>query len=157
PVSSVFAAILFGTGGWLALHFAEGHCTFFGAALFPYAMYFYRRARDAWEWAIPLGFIAAWIVGDGGPSTPPMCMVILATLATIDSVQRRTLRPFLPLMLAAVVAFAVGAIRVLPALEFAVDHPRHLFETDANFPWQMVRNAYWWKGIEPVAGKRYWF
>ena len=81
--SSILAAILFGTGGWLALHFAEGHCTFFGAALFPYAMYFYRRARDEFEWCIPLGFIAAWIVGDGGTSTPPMCMVILATLAAI--------------------------------------------------------------------------
>ncbi|HXU74808.1 MAG TPA: hypothetical protein VN947_36175 [Polyangia bacterium] len=183
-VSSMLAAILFGTGGWLALHFAEGHCTFFGAALFPYAMYFYRRACDdgegaerpsdligvsaspvgrrlpaqmRWEWAIPLGFIAAWIVGDGGTSTPPMCAVILTTLALIDCVQRRSARPFLPLALAAGIAFAVGAIRVLPALEFAVDHPRHLFETDANFPWQMVRNAYWWKGIEPVPGKRYWF
>ncbi|HEY2743942.1 MAG TPA: hypothetical protein VGL86_04950 [Polyangia bacterium] len=156
-VSSVFAAILFGTGGWLALHFAEGHCTFFGAALFPYAMYFYRRGRAELEWCIPLGFIAAWIVGDGGTSTPPMCMVILTTLAIVDCVQRRTLRPFLPLVLAAGVAFAVGALRVLPALEFAVDHPRHLFETDANYPWMMVRNAYWWKGIEPVPGKRYWF
>ena len=156
-LSSVLAAVLFGTGGWLALHFAEGHCTFFGAALFPYAMYFYRRARDEFEWCIPLGFIAAWIVGDGGTSTPPMCMVILATLAATDSVARRSLRPFVPLAAAAGVAFAVGALRVLPALEFAVDHPRHLFETDANYPWQMLRNAYWWKGIEPVRGKRYWF
>ncbi|HEX9102302.1 MAG TPA: hypothetical protein VF997_08870, partial [Polyangia bacterium] len=156
-VSSMLAAILFGTGGWLALHFAEGHCTFFGAALFPYAMYFYRRARDEFEWCIPLGFIAAWIVGDGGTSTPPMCMVILATLAAIDCVQRRSLRPLGPLVAAAAIAFAVGAVRVLPALEFAVDHPRHLFETDANYPWQMIRNAYWWKGIEPVGGKRYWF
>ena len=82
--SSMLAAVLFGTGGWLALHFAEGHCTFFGAALFPYAMYFYRRARDQIRVGIPLGFIAAWIVGDGGTSTPPMCMVILTTLATID-------------------------------------------------------------------------
>lgn len=157
PPSAILAAILFGTGGWLALHFAEGHCTFFGAALFPYAMYFYRRARTELEWAIPLGFIAAWIVGDGGTSTPPMCMVILATLAAIDCVARRSLRPLAPLPLAAAVAFAVGALRVLPALEFAVDHPRHLFETDANFPWQMIRNAYWWRGIEPVRGKRYWF
>jgi hypothetical protein len=157
PPAAILAAILFGTGGWLALHFAEGHCTFFGAALFPYAMYFYRRARDEFEWCIPLGFIAAWIVGDGGTSTPPMCMVILATLGTIDAVARRSLRPFAPLVAAGVVAFAVGALRVLPALEFAVDHPRHLFETDANQPWQMIRNAYWWKGIEPVGGKRYWF
>jgi hypothetical protein len=155
--SSILAAILFGTGGWLALHFAEGHATFLGAALFPYAMYFYRRSRDAIEWCIPLGFIAAWIVGDGGTSTPPMCIVILTTLAATDAVQRRSFRPFLPLALAGVVAFCVGALRVLPALEFATDHPRHLFETDANFPWQMVRNAYWWKGIEPVPGKRYWF
>lgn len=155
--SSMLAAILFGTGGWMALHFAEGHNTFFGAALFPYAMYFYRRARDEFEWAIPLGFMAAWIVGDGGTSTPPMCMVILATLAAIDCIQRKSARPLLPLAAAAGVAFLVGALRVLPALEFAVDHPRHLFETDANFPWQMLRNAYWWKGIEPVAGKRYWF
>ena len=155
--SSLLAAILFGTGGWLALHFAEGHCTFFGAALFPYAMYFYRRARRELEWCVPLGFIAAWIVGDGGTSTPPMCMVILATLAATDAVSRRSLRPFLPLLAAGAIAFAVGALRVLPALEFALDHPRHLFETDANNPLQMIRNAYWWKGIEPVRGKRYWF
>jgi hypothetical protein len=153
----MLAAVLFGTGGWLALHFAEGHCTFFGAALFPYAMYFYRRAREELEWCIPLGFIAAWIVGDGGTSTPPMAMVILTTLAATDAVQRRSLRPFVPLAAAAGVAFAVGALRVLPALEFALDHPRHLFETDANNPLQMIRNGYWWKGIEPVGGKRYWF
>lgn len=164
--SAMLAAILFGCGGWLALHYAEGHATFLGATLFPYAMYFYRRSVNAaaadarpisWEWTLPLGAIAAWIVGDGGTSTPPMCMVILATLATIEAVRRRSLRPFLPLFVAGLVAFAVGAVRVLPALEFALDHPRHLFETDANTPWDMIGNAYRWKGIEPVAGKRYWF
>ena len=155
--SSMLAAILFGTGGWMALHFAEGHNTFFGAALFPYAMYFYRRARDEFEYCIPLGFIAAWIVGDGGTSTPPMCVVILTTLALIDTVKRRSARPFLPLLAAGAVAFAVGAIRVLPAVQFVFDHPRHLFETDSNSLWAMVRNAYWWKGIEPVGGKRYYF
>ncbi|HEX4458699.1 MAG TPA: hypothetical protein VIA18_12070 [Polyangia bacterium] len=166
--AAIFAAILFGCGGWLALHYAEGHATFLGATLFPYAMFFYRRSVQAaspatepltiaWQWTLPLGAIAAWIVGDGGTSTPPMCMVILATLGTIEAVRRRSLRPYLPLVVAGAVAFAVGAVRVLPALEFALDHPRHLFETDANFPWIMIRNAYTWKGIEPVTGKRYWF
>jgi hypothetical protein len=173
--ASMLAAILVGTGGWFALHYAEGHATFLGAALFPYAMLCYRRAVDppapapasgdgrpaqvriAWEWTIPLGAVAAWIVGDGGTSTPPMCMVILATLALTDVVRWRSARPLLPLLVGGAVAFAVGAARVLPALEFALDHPRHLFETDANALWQMVANAYRWKGIEPVAGKRYWF
>jgi hypothetical protein len=173
--AAALAAILVGTGGWMALHYAEGHATFLGAALFPYAMLCYRRAvadpspastivdgpqarnRLAWEWTIPLGALAAWIVGDGGTSTPPMCMVILTTLATIDAARRRSLRPFAPLVVAGAVACLVGAVRVLPALEFALDHPRHLFESDANPPWQMIRDAYWWKGIEPVPHKRYWF
>src|SRR6266542_3335047 len=112
--AAMLAAILVGTGGWFALHYAEGHATFLGAALFPYAMLCYRHAvavpgKTAWEWTLPLGAIAA------------------------------------------------GAARVLPALEFALDHPRHLFETDANSLWRMAANAYIWKGIEPVAGKRYWF
>jgi hypothetical protein len=161
-MAAALAAILVGTGGWMALHYAEGHATFLGAALFPYAMLCYRRAvadpaRTAWEWTLPLGAVAAWIVGDGGTSTPPMCMVILFTLAAIDAGRRRSLRPFAPLVVAGVVAFLVGAVRVLPALEFALDHPRHLFETDANPLWQMARNGYWWKGIEPIPGKRYWF
>lgn len=155
--SSMLAAILFGTGGWLALHFTEGHCTFFGAALFPWAMYCYRRARDQFEYFIPLGFVAAWIVGDGGTSTPPMCVVILVTLAATDAIERRSPRPFLPLVAAGALAFAIGALRVLPAVEFVLDHPRHLFETDANNPLQMIRNAYWWKGIEPIYGRRYYF
>jgi hypothetical protein len=161
-LGSMLAAILTGTGGWFALHFSEGHCTFFGAALFPYAMLFYRRAvaelpRIKWEWCIPLGAIAAWIAGDGGTSTPPMCIVILMTLATIDAIAQRTPRPYLPLIVAAAVGVLVGAVRVLPAMEFVLDHPRHLFESDANSPWDMIRNAYLWKGIEPVQGKRYWF
>lgn len=161
-VGSCFAAILTGTGGWFALHFSEGHCTFFGAALFPYAMLFYRRSvedlpRIKWEWTIPLGLIAAWIVGDGGTSTPPMCVVILVTLAAIDAVSRRSPKTFLPLAAAAAVGFLVGALRVLPAMEFVLDHPRHLFETDANTPWEMIKNGYLWKSIEPVDGKRYWF
>jgi len=120
-------------------------------------MYFYRRARDEFEYCIPLGFIAAWIVGDGGTSTPPMCVVILTTLAVTDAVKRRSLRPFLPLVAGGAIALAIGALRVLPAVQFVLDHPRHLFETDSNSPWAMIRNAYWWKGIEPVPGKRYYF
>src|SRR3954467_9051599 len=59
--AAMLAAILVGTGGWFALHYAEGHATFLGAALFPYAMLCYRHAVDdvpgkvSWEWTIPLG------------------------------------------------------------------------------------------------------
>src|SRR5207248_2428941 len=50
-----------------------------------------------------------------------------------------------------------GAVRMLPAFECAVDHPRHVWETDRNNPLEMSRNPYWWRGIEPVGGHRYYF
>jgi len=154
---ALLASVGFGAGGWLALHLSVGHCTFAGAALFPYLWLCYLRALEEWEWLIPLGALAAWVVALGATSTPPMAMVLLAVVSTIDAVRKRTLRPYLVLLAAAAAAAAVGAIRMFPALEFALDHPRHLFETDANGPLELLRNMYWWAGVQPVGGKRYWF
>lgn len=157
PLAAGFAAVLFGTGGWLALHLSSGHSNFASAALFPYLVICYQRGRDEVEWTIPLGAIAAWIVGLGGTSTPAMATVLLGTLGAIDCVKRRSLLPLRTLALGAGCAALLGAARVLPALEFAIDHPRRQWETDANTIFEIIRNGYWWKGLEGVRGKRYWF
>jgi hypothetical protein len=155
---SLLASVLFGTGGWLALHVSSGHANFASAALFPYLIVFYRHTTyDKNIWAIPLGAVAAWIVCDGGTSTPAMATVLLATLATIDAVKLKSARPFVALVLGGACAAALSAFRLLPALEFAVDHPRRQWETDSTMIWQMARDGYWWKGLSPVPGKRYWF
>jgi hypothetical protein len=155
---SVLAAILFGTGGWLALHVSSGHVNFASASLFPYLILFYRRtAHDRLFWGVPLGAVAAWIVCDGGTSTPAMATVLLTTLAIIDAVKKKSARPFLALVLGGACAAAFSAFRLLPALEFATDHPRRQWETDATMIWHMVRDGYWWRGVQPVPGKRYWF
>jgi hypothetical protein len=154
---ALLASMLFGAGGWLALHVSSGHANFASAALFPYFMWCYRRARAERIWVIPLGALAAWVVADGGTSTPAMAMVLMTTLAAIDAVKERSAAPFLVLALAAGVGVLVGAARFFPTLEFAVDHPRHQWETDANTVWHLVRSGYWWRGVEPVPGKRYWF
>lgn len=155
-LASALAAVSWGAGGWLAIRFSTGHCNFFGAALFPYAMYFLRRAGEEWEWSIPLGLVLAWIVGGGGTSTAPICVVLLATLAGTEASARRSWRPLLLLGGAGLVALLVGAVRVLPVLEFAHDHPRHMTERDTNWPWLIVRDAYaWW--AKPGPGRRYQF
>lgn len=156
-VASMLAAILYGGTGWLALHVASGHSNFASAALFPYLLLFYRRALDEWEWAIPMGAIAAWIVALGGTSTPAMAAVLLATVATMDAVSRRSAKPYLVLVLGAAAALAIGAVRILPATEFAFAHPRQAWETDANNIWQILVNGFRWQNLSPVAGKRYWF
>jgi hypothetical protein len=155
---SILAAILFGTGGWLALHVSSGHANFASAALFPYLILFYRNTTyDKIYWAVPLGAVAAWIVCDGGTSTPAMATVLLTTLAIIDAVKLKSARPFLALVLGGACAAAFSAFRLLPALEFATDHPRRQWETDSTMIWHMVRDGFWWRGVQPVPGKRYWF
>ena len=89
------------------------------------------------EWAIPLGCIAAWIVGDGGTSTPPMCMVHPGDAG--DHRRRASAARCVRSCRSPPPAWSRSPsvrVRVLPALEFALDHPRHLFETDANYPWR---------------------
>src|SRR5579864_4484071 len=106
--ASLLASVLFGAGGWLALHLSSGHSNFASASLFPYLVLFYRRGREQIEWTIPLGATAAWIVGAGGTSTPAMATVLLATVATVDAVEKRTLRPFMVLACGAACAGLLG-------------------------------------------------
>jgi hypothetical protein len=178
---ALLASVLFGAGGWLALHVSSGHANFASASLFPYLWLSYRRGLARWVWTIPLGAIAAWIICDGGTSTPAMATVLLATVGTIDAIARRPsaratsrgtaarggdsprfarlawLRPFAVLALGAACAAALSAWRLLPALEFALDHPRRQWETDSTMIWEMLRDGYLWRGVAPVARKRYWF
>jgi hypothetical protein len=156
-VASWFAAVLFGAGGWLALHLSSGHSNFASAGLFPYLVLFYRRGSGDLAWAIPLGAVAAWIVALGGTSTPAMAAVLLFTIATTDAITRRSLRPYAVLGAGAGCAALLGAVRLLPALEFSLDHPRRQWETDRSSLFEIIRNGYVWRGLEAVPGKRYWF
>jgi hypothetical protein len=156
---SLLSSVLFGGCGWLALHVSSGHVNFASASLFPYLIVFYRRTTyyNNWSWAFPLGVVAAWIVIDGGTSTPAMATVLLLTLACTDAWKLKSARPFAVLAVGGACAALLAAFRLLPALEFAIDHPRRQWETDSNMIWQMVQFGYWWKGVTPVPNKRYWF
>lgn len=155
--SALIASIIFGGSGWMGLHLSSGHLNFAGAALLPYLMLCHRRSLDEWEWLIPLGAQMAWIVGLGGTSTPAMATVFLGLSALIETIRRRNARAVLTLMAAAIVAVVVGGARLLPVFEFVNDHPRPMFETDHNGLLFLLGNAFPWRGLQSVSGKRYWF
>src|SRR5204862_55187 len=90
----------------------------------------------------------------GGTSTPAMATVLLGTLGVVDAIRLRSARPFGVLGLGALCGALLGAARILPALEFAVDHPRRQWETDASMAWEMIRNGYWWRGVGRPRGAR---
>jgi hypothetical protein len=153
--AALCAAIVFGLSGWVVLHFGVGHVSFFGATLIPYAILFYLRAREDRFWAIALGAVMALVVAQGGTSTAAMAALALAAVALADAVVERTAKPFVILGLGAVAALLLGAYRLLPALEFAVDHPRHVTESDAQSPLELLRAAFVWAGNGKLPGHRY--
>ncbi len=157
-ISATVSALGYGLSGYLALHFSEGHVTFWGVSLFPLLLYSYDRALDETEWIIPTGFFAAWIAVLGGTFTPPMAAELLLLWAIVAAVQRRSVAPFGLLGIAAVTALAASAVRMFPVLEFVLDHPRPPFmrAPDRSSIVQVAQDLLAWRDFGPVAGRKYW-
>lgn len=155
--AALLAAILFAGSGWFALHLSVGHLNFAGAALLPYMLLYQRRAQDQIEWSIPLGALMAWTIGLGGTTTPAIATVFLGLMTGVELFQRRSARPLCVLLAALVATVLIGAVRLLPALEFAKDHPRSILQTDFNILPFLFKSAVIWQGASPVFGKPYAF
>ena len=155
PEAALASALSFGLSGWVVAHFAIGHVSFFGATLLPHLVCFYRRALDELRWSIATGAIAALVVLTGGTSTAVMAALCLATVIAVDVVTLRSARPLLVATVAAVFALGLGAYRILPALEFAIDHPRHTVETDHLGLLALLRAAVSLNVAGKLPGQRY--
>jgi hypothetical protein len=155
-VGAASAAIVFGLSGWVVAHFGVGHVSFFGATLIPHAIYFYRRGLDDRRFAIALGAVMTLVVAQGGTSTAAMAAIALGAVAIADAIASRRSAPLQVLALGAIAALLLGAYRLLPALEFALDHPRHVTETDGQSLLELLRAGLLWSGGKP-AGHRYGF
>jgi hypothetical protein len=157
PVGALLSSVLFGGSGWLALHTLVGHTNFASVGLFPYLVLFYRRSLEDRRYVIAVGGIAAWTIALGGTSTPAWAMVLLLTIAVIDTASLRTSKPFKVLALGTVCAVGFSAFRLFPALEFAIDHPRRQWQTDSTGLFQLITNGYRWMSDDPLPHKLYRF
>lgn len=155
--AALLSAPLFAGCGWFGLHLSIGHLNFAGAALLPYLLWCQRRAHTQLEWVIPLGALMAWLIGLGGTTTPAIASVVLAVGALSALITRRDARPLWVLAGAVLATGVIGALRLLPALQFAVDHPRPMNQTDFNLLPFLWKTAVLWRGPGAVPGKPYAF
>jgi hypothetical protein len=157
-VGALLAGLGFGLSGYLAQHTAAGHINFAGVALYPILIWCYERSLREAEWVVPLGLGAAWVTLLGGTFTPPMAGVLLLLWAGLHAIERRSLRPLWPLPVAAGLALLCGAVRLLPVLEFLLDHPRPAFRRtpDVSMPWDVLGDLVAWRGLHGLAGRKYW-
>lgn len=174
PLPAALAAVSFGLSGYLALHLSSGHINFAGVGLYPYLLYCYDRAITRWHFALPAGALAAWIALLGGTFTPPMAGELLFLWATVTALLpepapadaptpprglgRRLVHNYALLLLCAVVALGLSAARMLPALEFIIDHPRAPFRRtpDVSTLLQLLTDLWFWRDFGPLPGRRYW-
>jgi hypothetical protein len=167
---SLLSAVAFGLSGYLAMHLSAGHINFASVALFPLLIYFFDRSFEQARWIIAAGAIAAWIAVYGGTFTPALAgellllwvPVVAARLPQEQDEGRAGVR-FLGkaavlLAVCAVVAFFVAAYRMLPALEFIVDHPRPLFRRtpDTTLLHRLLWDLFAWRDLGPLPGRKYW-
>jgi len=159
PTGALVSAVAYGTCGWFAMHLSSGHINFAGAALYPYLIYGYRRGLDGdWRWALFGGASVAAMIGLGGTYTAPMGAVLLGTIALADAVAERRARPLAIALVVGVSAAALAAVRLLPVLEFAHDHPRHVAENDSNDAFDLLRAFFAWRNtLAPTSGHAYWW
>jgi hypothetical protein len=151
------AAVGFAGCGWFGLHLSTGHLNFAGAALLPYMLLCQRRAHRQLEWAIPLGALMAWLMALGGTTTPALAVVVLFLGAVVALCERRDARPLWGLGAAVLSTLLIGAVRLLPALQFAIDHPRAMNQTDFNLLPFLIESALSFRGGGAVPGKPYAF
>ncbi|MFO0572721.1 MAG: hypothetical protein U1A78_01885 [Polyangia bacterium] len=171
PLPSWIAATSFALSGYLAMHLSAGHINFAGVALYPYLVLFFDRARQRTEWIIPAGAMAGWIALLGGTFTPAMAGVLLLLWAVATALGpepeseagepgllARLGRNLGLLALLGVVALGLSAARMLPTLQFILDHPRPLFRRtpDMTTIYNLVRDLVMFRDLGPLAGRKYW-
>lgn len=167
---SLIAAIAFGLSGYLAVHLSAGHINFAGVALFPFLIYFFDRALVDKEsrFILPAAAFAAWIALYGGTFTPALAGELLLLWVPIAAVRRSAyedaiggrflLRAAGLLVACGGLALLVGAYRMVPALEFIIDHPRPLFRRtpDTTLLPRLFWDLFAWRDLGPLAGRKYW-
>ena len=169
--AALVAAVAFGLSGYLAIHLGAGHINFASVALFPYLVYCFDRSLSRVEWILPTGALAAWVALFGGTFTPALAGELLLLWATGaawlprdghdgDSrpVLRRLARAYGLLLVAALAALFLGAYRMLPALEFIIDHPRPTFRRtpDMTVIFWLLSDLFSWREFGPLPGRKYW-
>ncbi len=167
---SVVAGTSYGLSGYMALHLSSGHINFAGVSLYPLLLYCFVRTVADRRWLVGTAAVAGWIASLGGTFTPAMAGELLVLWVTAMAV--RPLRNELPartrlrdtvslyglLLAVALGALFLFAFRMLPTLEFILDHPRPLFRRTPDLTQlkQVLFDLFAWRDFGPLPGRKYW-
>ncbi len=116
--SSYLPSIVFFLSSWFFLRIAEGHTLYLTMAFVPWVFLFYLRGfRKIKYLAIASAFFA--LIALGGGTYPFYFMALFLLLYSIlHSIQKKNFRPLAIIAVIFVLTFLLGAVKLIPMLEF---------------------------------------
>lgn len=119
-VASFIGALYFAFGGSLVLRLWEGHWNFAQIVWVPLVLLFAWKAMEKnWKYAFAAGGVLALMIFSGSNYTPIMACLFLAMYAIVRTVLEHDMRPILIAALVGITMAGVGAMKILPSLEYA--------------------------------------
>jgi hypothetical protein len=142
-VASFVAACLFAFSVAHSNHLAGGHTAFASFQLAPFALFFWRRAEADRRMAIGLGLLVANMLYAGGVYALANIGLMLAVeTATRMTSLTRAITIARRGIVTGLVAFTVGAARLLPVLDQLLHHKRALAPEHDFIDWQLLKDMY---------------
>jgi len=125
PIACVVLAGMFPSSSWLPLHVAFGHLNFLPAAYFPWIIAMLLAAcRLGQAFPAAIGGLFCALTLTEGNYTFPYAVMLVAIVATTLAVTTLSLRPLIMAAVIGVFAFALCALKFIPAGEELRFHPK---------------------------------
>ncbi len=119
-------ASIFPASSWFYLHIGVGHLNFLPSAYLPWIAALVVLAADRRSltlWACG-GLLLAIMFGEGGVYQPTQAAMLAVLIALWLAVVRRSLWPLAGILVMALFALGLGAIKLLPSIQMMRLHPR---------------------------------
>jgi hypothetical protein len=150
-VGAVGCAITFAGSSWFYLHLYPGHLEFFPYVYAPWVVtsLYLSSERNSLAFAALGGLVMALMLTEGSVYAFPQTGLMLAVLAAIAALQRRSVFPLLALVIILLFAFGFAAVKVLPSLEFVGLHVRPI-RPDEVCPISLLLRALFARNQDPT-------
>jgi len=123
---AVACAITFAGSSWFYLHMFAGHINFCAYTFAPWAVacLYLSSERQRLNYAVLGALAVALTITGGGTYASPQIGFVLALLAAMIALQKRSLFPFFALAVIGLFSIGLAAVKLVPSLQFVGIHVR---------------------------------
>ncbi|MFH1134220.1 MAG: hypothetical protein V1735_07080 [Nanoarchaeota archaeon] len=153
---SVAAAAIFFFSSWLSLRVVAGHTVYFCVAYLPFAVLFFLKAQKRWQFAILSGAMLGLMLLSGGVYMLLFSSLLLGMLGLFQCIQQRKARPLLLVFFVLIAAGLLGAVKLLPMLEFTQRYAVEMQDKEYT-SWQILYNSFMSRNQRVLTQDRFFY